>query len=208
MPEGLEIYALSYAVNKLFPGYTYSVGKHLIVNGTEDWSFGLSGRVYINEEGTLAKVNDGYIPGSVKILDNDIKTLGPSWCHINDVAIVIELVERWSKSKKKLGAILLDQKEISGIGVAWGSEILHKAHLRPDMSAQSELSLPDAKGDLINAIFDVRNSALNTYIEFIEKSPNIKDVINRWYLNLYEIRTMKVYKKGIPIEVAGRKWWV
>lgn len=74
MPEGLEIYALSYAVNKLFPGYTYSVGKHLIVNGTEDWSFGLSGRVYINEEGTLAKVNDGYIPGSVKILDNDIKT--------------------------------------------------------------------------------------------------------------------------------------
>jgi hypothetical protein len=208
MPEGLEVYALSYAINKLIPGYTRAVGKHLIVHGTEDWSFGLSGRVYMDEDGVLAKVNEGYIPGSVKILDNDINELGPSWCHINDVSVVIDLVERWSKSKKKLGAILLDQKEISGIGVAWGSEILHKAHLRPDLVAKSELSLPDAKGDLINAILDVRNIALNRYIEFIDKSPNIKDVINRWFLNLYEVRTMKVYKKGTPVEVAGRKWWV
>lgn len=208
MPEGLEIYALSYAINKIFNGYTKAVGKHLIVNGTEDWSFGITGSVYMDETGNLAKVNGGYLPGSVKLIDNDINKLGPSWCHINDVTVVIELVERWSKLNKKLGAILLDQSEISGIGVAWGSEILHKAHLRPEMSAKSELSLPDAKGDLINAIFDVRNSALNTYIEFIDRSQNIREFINRWYVNLYEIRTMKVYKKGTQIEVAGRKWWV
>ena len=36
-------------------------------------------------------------------------------------------VNKWVKSKRKLAALILDQTKITGIGVAWGSEILFKA---------------------------------------------------------------------------------
>ena len=37
---------------------------------------------------------------------------------------------------------------------------------------------------------------------------NIREFINGWYNNLYEIRKMNVYKKGKQIQVSGRNWWV
>jgi Formamidopyrimidine-DNA glycosylase H2TH domain len=206
MPEGPEVYALSYAINAIVPGYTTSIGKHLVIKNGEDWSFGLSGRVYMDESGTLAKVNTGYIPGTVKVsLENN---LGPSWCHISDTSILQILIDKWSKSKKKLGAILLDQNEISGIGVAWGSEILYEAGLRPDIAANIQLDNTITKEALLNAILTKKTYVIELYTDFICKSSNKRKFINDWFNNLYEIRMMKVYKKGKQVEVAGRKWWI
>ena len=117
-----------------------------------------------------------------------------------DEKLIAEEVSKWFKSKKKLAGLMLDQSKISGIGVAWGSEILFKAGLRPDMrSCDQNLS------NLVDSILYIRNKIKNIY------ENELKDkefLINNWFENLYQVREMKIYKKGSKLEVLGRSWWV
>jgi ribosomal protein S13 len=113
-------------------------------------------------------------------------------------------IDNWIKSKKKLGGLMLDQTKISGIGVAWGSEILYKANLRPDMrTCDQNLST------LSDSILYIRQKIKNIYEKELKaNNDSSKDFVNEWFSNLYEIREMEIYKKGSGLLVLGRTWWV
>jgi len=114
-----------------------------------------------------------------------------------------KIVESWTKSKKKLGGLLVEQSFICGIGIAYGSEILYDAGLKPDIKA-NEQNLSKLSQSIIN----VRNKIKQHYIEELDKCNNLKEFINKWFYNLYEIREMNIYKKGTKIDVLGRTWWM
>ena len=218
MPEGAEVWILSEAINKFCQGktqmYTISFGKHLLIYNTEsnpdillDWSFGLNGKVCINKDCVLTKVDSGWIHGDeVKCTktDNVTFSLGADWI-TSPLAVLENLVTMKMKtSKKKLGALLLEQDIISGIGVAWGSEILYRAQLRPDMKA-SEQDLTH----LALTMSQIRDEIKLTYLRYLASCENdLQQFINGWFNNLYAIRDMKIYKKGTQVVVNSRKWWV
>ena len=208
MPEGPEVWILSKSINTFFKAEnTLSYGKHLfILNKEENWSFGLTGKVFITESDELIKMNTGWIYGDENKYENineEIVKLGIDFMMASKESIKEE-VDSWIKSKKKLAGLLLDQTKISGIGVAWGSEILYKANLRPDLRTcdQNLMTLADS-------ILYIREKIKNIYEkELKENNANLKDFVNEWFSNLYEIREMEVYKKGSKLEVLGRSWWV
>ncbi len=204
MPEGPEVWILSKAINNHFKNQkTTPYGKHLfIVDLKENWSFGLTGKVQLNEQNELLKIETGWIYGSQtkyeNLQDETIK-LGIDFMTVDD-NLIREEINTWTKSKKKLAGLMLDQSKISGIGVAWGSEILLKAGLRPNKQAcQQNLSA------LADSILYIRNKAKNIYENEL-KDP--ETFINGWFENLYKVREMNVYKKGTKINVLGRSWWV
>jgi len=209
MPEGPEVWILSKAINDHFKTHkSSSYGKHLfILDSKENWSFGLTGTVQLNEKNELVKVNSGFIYGDqLKYLavgdtwlKDETSNLGIDFMTADESAIKEE-VDKWIKSKKKLAGLLLDQTKISGIGVAWGSEILFKAGLRPDMKACDQVL-----SKLADSILYIRDYIKNIYEKEL-KEP--KSLVNNWFANLYEVREMHIYKKGSKIEVLGRSWWV
>jgi len=77
MPEGPEVWVLSQAINLYNSKYnTFAHGKHLIitdkVNGVNiyfDWSFGLTGKVNIDET-RITKLDAGAIYGKKEISCN------------------------------------------------------------------------------------------------------------------------------------------
>lgn len=204
MPEGPEVWILSKAINSHFNEQkSLSRGKHLFIpDKKENWSFGLTGKVQLDEKNELFKLNTGWIYGDqVKYenLEDEVSKLGIDFMNAND-NLIREEVDKWIKSKKKLAGLMLDQSKISGIGVAWGSEILFKAGLRPDMrTCDQNLST------LADSILYIRNKIKNIYENEL-KDP--ESLINGWFENLYQVREMNVYKKGSKIEVLGRSWWV
>jgi formamidopyrimidine-DNA glycosylase len=111
-------------------------------------------------------------------------------------------INRWVKCARKLGGLMLDQTKISGIGVAWGSEILFRAGLRPDMRACDQ-----NLNKLVESMVTIREKIKKVYSEQVSED-NCKQFINEWYVNLYDIREMEIYKKGSKLEVLGRSWWV
>ena len=141
MPEGPEVWILSKAINLDYNNNekSLSYGKHLfLLDKQENWSFGLTGKVSINEESNeLIKLSEGWLYGDVKKYEYFVKetlNLGIDFMTEEDDKIKEE-VQKWTNSKKKLAALLLDQTKISGIGVAWGSEILYHSGLKPDLKA-------------------------------------------------------------------------
>lgn len=205
MPEGPEIWILTNALNKLFTSSPYSCkGKHLRNHETnEDWSFGLSGKVFVNDSKTpLQKLSSGYVTGGIASIEETESKLGLDWLTASLAELQNEIAS-WSKSKKKLGTILLDQSKICGIGVAWGSEILKLANLQPQLPANQQ-NLVSLAGVMIH----VRDNIQNTYMETLKKEINLIQFVNSWFENLYEIRNMQIYKKGKKVEVSGRNWWV
>ena len=131
MPEGPEVWILSKAINVHFKEQkTISYGKHLfILDAKQNWSFGLTGKLQFNEKNELVKVNTGWIYGykiHYDILENEVAKLGIDFMTADDL-VIREEVDKWINSKKKLAGLMLDQTKISGIGVAWGSEILFRA---------------------------------------------------------------------------------
>jgi formamidopyrimidine-DNA glycosylase len=215
MPEGPEVWILSRSINKYYiDDYknngkfkTNSYGKHLIINDIkEDWSFGLTGKVKITDTDSLIKMNTGWIYGEEKSYtdyDEVVKQLGIDWMQASKEELQQE-VNKWIKSKKKLAALILDQTKISGIGVAWGSEILFNAGLRPDMRACDQVLKK-----LVDIMIKIREEIQEIYDKELEASnDNLKEFINDWFSNLYEIREMSIYKKGSQLEVLGRNWWV
>ena len=225
MPEGPEIWILSKAINNFYLNdNTISFGKHLIIKDIkENWSFGLNGKINISSYNELVKIDLGWINGD-KIKYNDdyretTKELGLDWMTASKEELEKE-VNKWIKSKKKLAALILDQTKISGIGVAWGSEILFKADLRPDIKAcdqdlteaSSGLNkLVDSMIKIRKKIQDIYDLELNRTLEVCKiynSDLKLRLLINEWFENLYEIREMDIYKKGSKLEVLGRSWWV
>lgn len=213
MPEGPEVHTLAKAINFYFnetksSESVVSHGKHLmLINAKEDWSFGLNGTVYIDSNNRLTKVNSGYIPGEVVKFDytNEVINSGIDWINCSKADIEDAINTQFVKSKKMLGPLLLDQSIIAGIGVAWGSEILYKANLLPNVKAY----LQDLS-KLADIMFTIGSEIRTIYgFHLLEMSTvELKDFINQWFTNLYEIRNMKVYKKGTQVTVGGRKWWI
>ena len=209
MPEGPEVWILSEAINKYYHfEKTVVYGKHLFVFNNEkegeNWSFGLTGKVQITDDDKLNKLNTGWIYGEKIKFDNytsETKKLGIDWLTCSKEDLHKE-VDTWIKSKQKIAALMLNQHLISGIGVAWGSEILYKAGLRPDMRACDQVL-----NKLADTMYEIRENIKILYSEQVDES-NCKEFINEWFTNLYEIREMNVYKKSSQIKVLGRNWWV
>ncbi len=211
MPEGPEVYILSKAINNYY-GYdkTTSYGKELIIYNDntssidgEIWSFGLSGKVQINNSNELVKITTDIISGTIKDLKlKKDKAGGVDWMSASK-EVITTIVSSWTKSKKKLAGLLMDQTLIAGIGIAWGSEILFLANLRPDLKAcEQDLT------QLAQSIFDIATMIKSIYDTVLMSNPDKKIFINEWYQNLYKIREMHVYKKGEKIDVLGRTWWI
>jgi formamidopyrimidine-DNA glycosylase len=207
MPEGPEIWILSKAINEYYSeNKSESYGKHLFVlDKNENWSFGLTGNVGIDQSNNeLVKLDTGWIYGErlkYKIITDESSNLGIDFM-TSDENLIREEVDRWIKSKKKLAGVLLDQKRISGIGVAWGSEIIFRAGLRPDMRVCDQVI-----NKLADSILYIREQIKNIYEKEL-KEKGAGELIDRWFDNLYEIREMQIYKKGSKLEVLGRSWWV
>jgi formamidopyrimidine-DNA glycosylase len=222
MPEGPEVWILSEAINKYYHcEKTRAYGKHLfiikdtnfgstfpkqsdVVSGGINWSFGLTGKVQILDDNNIIKLNTGWIYGDqTEFNDYALETqkLGTNWL-TSSAADLHKIVDSWIKSKKKLAGLILDQTRISGIGVAWGSEILFRAGLRPDMRACDQVL-----NKLADTMIEIREKVKKQYSEKVDEL-NCKEFINDWYENLYEIREMSIYKKGSKLEVLGRSWWV
>ena len=207
MPEGPEVFALAAALKALgTPAVSY--GKHLFLpHLQEDWSFGLSGRVALHD-GVLTKVKAGLVNGRVDAARSisdvvNTHTLGVDWLTAPAAALQ-RVVRGWGRSRKSLAALLLDQAEIAGVGVAWGSEVLAAAGLDPRSSAVSQAPHLER---LAEALVRTRTAALEVYRNYVARS-DAEAVVNGWFRNLYGIRRMAVYKIGEPVVVAGRKWWV
>lgn len=219
MPEGPEIWFLSMAINfarnNNFVYYYSSYGKHLLIydqtiHQYEDWTFGLTGKVKINEDGILEKCEHGWIIGKINKY-NDIviakQKLGLDWM-TSQPQEIIDAVIKWKSMNKSLASLLLDQSLISGIGVAWGSEILHHAGLNPQMKSR------DADPTILaNSILFIRKVAITLYSDFLNKATETAHyvrMVNEWFDNLYACRekSLCVYKKGTPLKISGRTWWV
>jgi formamidopyrimidine-DNA glycosylase len=208
MPEGPEVWILSKMINEYYLNdNTISIGKHLIIKDIqEDWSFGLNGKVNINENNELVKVETGWINGEKKQYDNkSVKELGLDWMTANKKELEEE-VQKWTNSKKKLAILILDQTKICGIGVAWGSEILYNAKLNPNLKACDQL-LDKLVDTMIEIRIKIQETYINLYNENIDNDKNKKLICN-WFENLYKIRKMNVYKKGSKIQISGRNWWI
>ena len=207
MPEGPEVWMLSKMINGFYSNdNTTSIGKHLIIKDIkEDWTFGLNGKVKINENNELVKVETGWINGDKKQYTHSICL---NWMTASKKELEEE-VQKWKSSKKKLATLILDQSKICGIGVAWGSEILYNAKLNPDVKA-CEQSLDK----LVDSMIEICTQIQNTYTGFYlynhydyDNKDNLKTIINDWFENLYKIRKMNIYKKGTKIQISGRSWW-
>jgi formamidopyrimidine-DNA glycosylase len=207
MPEGPEIWILSKAINQYYKNEnTCAYGKHLfLLDKKENWSFGLTGNVEFDDSNNeLVKLDVGWIYGDKIKYNNftdETKKLGIDFMTA-DENLIREEVDKWIKSKKKLAGIILDQSKISGIGVAWGSEILFKAGLRPDMRVCDQVL-----NKLANSIFYIRERIKNNYEKELKEKGDF-ELVNEWFDNLYEIREMSIYKKGTKLDVLGRNWWV
>lgn len=203
MPEGPEVWILSHAVNTHNQSLnTCAIGKHLIlqINDSKvDWSFGLTGKVRADEHGNIYKLKTGMVYGNECVYVQREKVV--SWMTASE-AELRQIVSSWEHSNVLLGALLLDQSMISGIGVAWGSEILHQSKLVPNMKANKQsLSL------LVPVLISLRDEIKLTYMELLNNTKPIT-FINQWFYNLYAVRNMNVYKKGKQVKTAGRTWYV
>ena len=206
MPEGPEIWILSQAINKYYGGeYAQSYGKHLIYKG-QDWSFGLTGKVNINDDDVLEKINTGIAYGELK--ENFSKkelNIGLDWMNESDENLY-KITDTWKSSKKNLGPLMLDQSQIAGIGVAWGSEILNLANCKPHIKACDQA---ERLHEIVDAMKLIRLQIMNLYtLILFDNRNNLKIFINKWFKNLYKVRQMTTYKKGKKIAVSGRNWYI
>jgi len=226
MPEGPEIYFLSNIINSKSNSNdtnnysSCSYGKQLFISNNginEKWSFGLTGGIKINEDNIFTKTKNGNINGDITTYEsiaNEEKKLGLDFMTATEQEFNEE-INKWKKSKSKLGGLLLTQTKIAGIGVAWGSEILNRCELRPDLKAnEQDLTMlgriiyfyQDHIKENYNRILD---DCINTYRDG-EFETNKREIINTWPQLFYSKREplMSVYKKGKKVVVTNRTWWV
>lgn len=203
MPEGPEVWALSYALQKL--GLKcQSYGKHLLYEEI-DYSFGLTGALRIDRDLKITKINKGVIYGSQEKYNKFTNFAKVDWMNSTDNEIE-QILNEWKdkKPKNKLINFLKDQSEICGLGVAWISEILHNCKI------PVTTLIENIDETLIDSICNIRNEVKLLYQKEIDKlttTDMLIGFVNKWcYHNLYKIRTMKVYKNpdAKEIKCCGR----
>ena len=218
MPEGPEVWILNKAICQYYgENISTSIGKHLIIQSEYNrddaniiWSFGFDGKILIDENNKLYKpMEENWIFGKNEILNpsgnirQQLALSNIDWM-IATTDEINNFVKKLSKVRGKLGPALINQNKICGIGVAWGSEILHRAGLRPDDSENNQ-----DLSKLALSIIEIREEIKNLYeIELNKYENQIKKFIEGWFDNLYEIRNMNVYKVGKKIKISGRTWWI
>ena len=208
MPEGPEVFALCLALNRLgLDAECY--GKHLFHNRL-DYSFGLNGRVHFDPDTqTLSKVASGYIPGdcrpmaSLQLIQLE-HNKAPDWIEATRSEFE-PLMRDLFRSRKTIASALLDQRSVAGIGVAWGSEILHAAGIDPGSRSKD---IDPVR--FMDALIETRDRIREQYSRFVDSLPEseLPRFVNEWFRNLYEIREMRVYKKGTLVVFSGRNWWI
>ena len=134
------------------------------------------------------------IPNFKSIVDN----LGIDWL-TSDKINLLTVVQSWSSRAKKIASLLIDQHEISGIGVAWGCEILNDASIHPSALANG-INIEK----LVDSMISIRESAMKVYDNY-DQDP--EKFVEDWYKNLYFIRRMNVYNKGTVVMISGRKFY-
>ena len=210
MPEGPEVYILAKSLKSL--GYhVESCGKHILL---KDWntginydiSFGIAGRLDVQVDKTIKKIDHPNLPsGDMKIIESFNETkyaLGVDWLTATRDEIK-GVVDSWAHRKKQIGALLLDQHEICGIGVAWGSEILGECGIRPTEKANL-LNFLNLSDSLVDSIINIREKIVKIYSDTLKGC--MKSFAQRWFENLYSIRKLKFYKSvnAEQVSVSGR----
>jgi formamidopyrimidine-DNA glycosylase len=219
MPEGPEVFILCEAINRYYgTEICKCIGKHLILpnqtivpNDGEYtdilWSFGLNGTIKFNDCDELYKPIDGnWIYGINQPHIYSTCTLSNINWLTSDEEVLTKFATKISKLKGKLGPILIKQSKIVGIGIAWGSEILHRAKLHPNLACNQQNF-----EYFVSAIIEIRKEIIETYTNYLntfDTKPRLKEFIEDWFENLYTIRHMNVYKKGTEFVVSGRSWWI
>ena len=71
---------------------------------------------------------------------------------------------------------------------------------------------------LVDSMIEIRENVKETYEKELnnllqvckinENDLKLREFINDWYVNLYDIREMDIYEKGSKLKVLGRSWWV
>lgn len=183
MPEGPEINALCRALKSL--GFNaLCFGKHLFYTDWKsgrkyDLSFGLGGKVVLYGDKTIEKVAHPELPSGYckEIASFEVGkaelNLGVDWLTASKEDF-IALVSHWGYRKKQIKALLVDQKEICGIGTVWVEKILQKAKIDPKEKANT-LQFLSLQEPLVKAIFETRNEALKKPIP-----KNVFAFINDW----------------------------
>lgn len=215
MPEGPEVWILGEAISRYYPELkVFSHGKHLFIDYgdyIEEYTFGLTGKLEIDDNtNKLTKKQIGFCYGDYYIINNEEMInrinlkLGPSFVTMSKEDF-LKIIYKWTTSRKMLGSLLLDQSQISGIGVAWGSEILHKAKLSPNKKANEQ-----KLEALVFAFIEIQEYCKTVYINCLNEiaKDDLKMFVNSWYKNLYKVRQMNIYKKGIECKTGGRTWWI
>ena len=210
MPEGPEVWILAHALRTRF-STAASSGKHVWVDGKE-YTFGLFGGLRVDAEHRITHVQRGTVSGgvaevvSIDIM-NDVLELGPDWMTASEAAIA-EAVALEVGRPKQLGAVLLDQTVLAGLGVAWASEVLHEAGLLPDVRAshQNLSKLTPALLAVRERIRAVYLAEWDAVVSGCTGDPLVA-FTRGWFQNLYSARVMAVFKKGQAVNVAGRTFW-
>jgi len=201
MPEGPEIWILSQAINNYYNfNECYYIGKHIIVNNII-WSFGLNGIIQVNDQDVLVKPVENNWMNGINQEGTTFQSSKFDWLTTTDLTL---FVQKLKKSQSKIGPYLINQKNISGIGIAYGSEILHRANLHPNTICSNLTN----SVNLLQALYEVRQEIMQFYQNELLTYSNKKRFINSWFYNLYQIRPMKIYKKGNQVKISGRTWYV
>lgn len=182
MPEGPEVFVLANALRSI--GFDCkSVGKHLVLKDfhTGEWfdfSFGLEGGIFLDDKMHIHKIETPDSPSGYKL---KIKTpkeveekLGLDWMKATEDDLK-SLIETWKSRKRQIGHMLIDQKEICGIGRVWSNMILKTANIEPHIKCNvlEFLSLKDA---LVKSLFNTREHAKKRYIV----GADIRKFVNEW----------------------------
>jgi formamidopyrimidine-DNA glycosylase len=212
MPEGPEVRILSFALNEKFGNnISKSYGKILFTEYNDEalkWSFGIHGGINIDASNNLTKTFHGNICGDVLSyidIEKEKARLGVDFFGITEEQIAT-IVNKWQTQKKKLGSLLLTQTDISGIGVAWGSEILASCNLHPNIKA-NEQNLEPLKAKIFAFSRNVNHHYYYIFRIYMRLN-KLDEFINEWPAPLYSKRFMKVYKKGTKFLVTNRTWYI
>jgi formamidopyrimidine-DNA glycosylase len=223
MPEGPEVWFLGRVLRNVLEPVGRSVvlhGKHLVLDGTVHHHFGLSGGLRMDvttaTDAGIVEITlrhhhgKGPVSGSAKpVTAAEVAALcaeGLDWMTAPRDAIA-DVISAAAFRRKALGAWMLDQHAIAGVGVAWASEIAAAARLdvaRP-MCAQNLIKLADA-------YISVREKAVALYTALLPPpfdTEAAKTAVNNWYRNLYAARapSLTVYSVGTPVLISGRTFW-
>ena len=206
MPEGPELWALGQASARAGIPNTV-VGKHIWAAG-KDYHFGLTGRARL-ADGELAHVpapDKPYLSGKVDAHDNvggmvAAHSLGVDWMTGSTVALAAAIAAA-ALSRQTLGAWMLRQECIAGVGVAWASELCAACALRPDLSCKAQ-----SLRALAGAYVAFREQLMSEYGALVDATPP-EEFVAAWPGTLYAARRMAVYQCGTPVVISSRTFWV